>query len=75
MGVFSPSLLVSIVSLAVSALSCKPAPQGPRGESAITAAPQPLSKEPGLNIDPAISADGRWLAFASDPGGSGFLHL
>jgi len=38
-------------------------------------APVPLVSDPGLATDPAVSADGRWLAFASDRGGSGFLHL
>ena len=37
--------------------------------------PAPLWNEPGLAIDPAVSSDGRWLAFASDRGGSGFLHI
>jgi len=47
----------------------------PHGESAMPAAPVRLADEPGLAADPAISADGRWLAYASDRGGSGFLHL
>src|ERR1022692_4277829 len=38
-------------------------------------AQEPLMREGGLAIDPAASADGRWLVFASDRGGSGFLHL
>jgi Tol biopolymer transport system component len=35
----------------------------------------PQMQETGPAIEPAISADGRWLAFASDRGGSSFLHL
>ncbi len=35
----------------------------------------PLAQESGPAIDPAISSDGRSLAFASSRGGSDFLHL
>jgi Tol biopolymer transport system component len=35
----------------------------------------PLQQVAGPGIDPAISADGRWLAFASGRGGSSSLHL
>ena len=38
-------------------------------------APVPLSEEHSLALDPAVSNDGRWLAFASDRGGAGFLQL
>jgi Tol biopolymer transport system component len=34
-----------------------------------------LTTEGGLNIDPAISADGKLLAYASDHGGSGDLDI
>src|ERR1017187_3638792 len=34
-----------------------------------------LTTEGGLNIDPAISPDGKLLAYASDHGGDGHLHI
>jgi Tol biopolymer transport system component len=34
-----------------------------------------LTDESGLATDPAISSDGRWLAFASDRGGTKFLRV
>lgn len=37
--------------------------------------PVPLAEEHSLALDPAVSGDGRWLAFASDGGGPGFLRL
>jgi eukaryotic-like serine/threonine-protein kinase len=37
--------------------------------------PVPLVEEQGLMVDPAISPDGRWLAYASDRGGSEFLEI
>jgi Tol biopolymer transport system component len=35
----------------------------------------PLVNEPGWSTDPAISADGRWLAYTSDRGGSSSLQI
>jgi Tol biopolymer transport system component len=43
--------------------------------SAAQMTPKQIVSEPGLAIDPAVSADGRWLAYASDRGGSRFLNL
>ena len=37
--------------------------------------PVPLAEEHSLALDPAVSNDGRWLAFASDGGRPGVLRL
>jgi Tol biopolymer transport system component len=63
------------IVLVVFVSSCRSTAQVGHGGGSGAVAPKVLVDEPGFSTDPAISADGRWLAFASDRGGSGFLNL
>ncbi|MEO7653648.1 MAG: hypothetical protein ABIZ80_24580, partial [Bryobacteraceae bacterium] len=63
------------VVLPIALLSCGSPGKVARDASKAAPAPAALSVEPGFATDPAVSADGRWLASASDRGGQGFLHL
>ena len=48
-----------------------------RRRAAVPAAGKParITSEGGLSTDPAVSRDGKWLAYASDRGGNGYLNL
>src|SRR5207245_3973390 len=47
----------------------------PESERSVTPKLTQITKDSGFYIEPAISLDGRWLAYASDRGGDGNLEI
>jgi Tol biopolymer transport system component len=68
-------VLTIAIAMVIFVSSCGSTAQVPHSGTSGPVALRILADESGLSIDPAISADGRWLAFSSDRGGAGFLNL
>jgi eukaryotic-like serine/threonine-protein kinase len=65
------ALLVVIVTVAMVVYW----QERPKAERTMTAELTQLTTERGCSVEPAISPDGRWVAYASDRGGSGNLDI